>query len=68
MKELIEALNIFLKYAPDEKYPTHCEHDELFIVCVEYDNVSPEDRAKLEELGFVKNEHGQFSSFRFGSA
>ena len=30
MKDLIEALTIFLKYA-DEYSPTHCEHDELMV-------------------------------------
>ena len=30
MKELIEALEIFAKYA-DTKYPFHCEHDTLYI-------------------------------------
>ena len=30
MKDLIEALNIFLKYG-NPKYPTHCEHDIMYV-------------------------------------
>ncbi len=30
MRDLIKALQIFLKYN-DVTYPTHCEHDELTI-------------------------------------
>lgn len=64
MKDLIEALTIFSKYS-DTLYPTHCEHDELF-VCVNPELVSPEDLKRLEELSF--NPQGDlFYSFRFGS-
>ena len=30
MKNLIKALQIFLKYG-NPKWPTHCEHDNLYI-------------------------------------
>lgn len=68
MKDLIEALNIFLKYG-NPNYPTCCEHDEMF-VCIEPSVVSDEDKKKLDDLGFrVNTELGDcFSSFRFGSA
>jgi hypothetical protein len=70
MEKLIEALQILLKYGnPD--YPTHCEHDILTICGIEPSDVSEEDIAKLDELGFfVGDEYGEesFHSFRYGSA
>ncbi len=67
MSDLIKALQIFLKYG-DPVYPTHCEHDELFICGIEPEDVSDEDHEALEELGFHTNDHDGFSSFKFGSA
>lgn len=68
MSKLIEALTIFLKYA-DPAYPTHCEHDVLTICGIDPDDVSNEDKARLEELGFsVSSEHDTFISFKYGSA
>ncbi len=66
MRELIEALTIFLKYGnPD--YPTHCEHDEL-TVCIEPSLVSDEDKKKLDEFGFFVDEDMDcFKSFKYGS-
>jgi len=70
MKDLIEALQILLKYGnPD--YPTHCEHDILTICGIEPVNVSEEDIKRLDELGFfIGNEYGEkaFHSYKFGSA
>lgn len=70
MKNIIEALQIFLKYGnPD--YPTHCEHDVLTVVGIDPDDVSDEDKARLEDLGFiVSDEYGDpmFRSYRYGSA
>jgi hypothetical protein len=69
MKDLIEALQIFLKYG-DPRNPTHCEHD-VMLVCIDPKLVSDEDKARLKELGFfVGREFGDeaFQSFRFGSA
>jgi hypothetical protein len=70
MEKLIEALQILLKYGnPD--YPTHCEHDVLTICGIEPSDVSEEDIAKLDELGFhVGNEYGEeaFHSYKYGSA
>ena len=68
MKDLIAALQIFAKYAPDERCPTHCEHDVMYVTCVEYDAVSDEDKERLEKLGFDKSEFDGFQSFRFGSS
>jgi DNA-binding protein YbaB len=66
MKDLIEALQIFLKYGnPD--YPTHCEHD-VMTVDINPELVSEEDKKVLDELGFfAENEEGCFKSFKFGS-
>lgn len=63
MKDLIEALQIFLKYE-NKKYPTNCSHDVLF-VDVDPKLVSDEDKLNLYKLGFFVSDDG-FSSFRFG--
>lgn len=67
MEDLIKALQIFLKY--DNSYaPTGCEHD-ILRVYVDPEEVSDEDKDKLEELGFDPEEElNCFMSFRFGSA
>ena len=68
MEQLIEALQIFLKYK-NEQFPTHCEHDVMYVVGIEEDAVSLEDTAKLKELGFFWSEDdNSFKSFRYGSA
>lgn len=69
MKDLIEALTIFLKYG-DPRKPTHCEHDQLIICEIDPRDVSSEDKARLEELGFhdTQGDEPHFYSFRFGSA
>jgi hypothetical protein len=68
MNELIEALQIFAKYT-DTKWPTHCEHDVLWICGVEPDKVTEEDKKRLDELGFfIDEEDNYFKSFHFGSA
>lgn len=66
MKDLIEALNIFLKYG-NPYAPTHCEHDEL-TVDIRPGDVSEVDLVKLDKLGFFVDEDLDcFKSFRFGS-
>ncbi len=68
MKDLIKALQIFLKYG-NSKWPTHCEHDVLHIMDVNPVDVSTEDRVELDNLGFIVEEDEEcFISFRFGSA
>ena len=70
MKGLIEALQILLKYG-DPAYPTHCEHDVMAICGIDPSDVSDEDKAKLDALGFiVSDEFGeeQFISYKYGSA
>lgn len=71
MEDLIQALTIFLKYLEDKNdhNPTHCEHDELWVVNIDRDLVSDEDHAKLKRLGFEWYEDDEsYKSFRFGSA
>lgn len=70
MKDLIEALTIFLKYG-NQYAPTHCEHDVL-LVAIDPALVTDEDKARLEDLSFHagddNSDHdGGFYSFRFGS-
>lgn len=68
MKELIEALQIFLKYR-NEQWPTHCEHDILMISSITEDEVSEEDTIKLNNLGFSWNsEYDCWTSYKYGSA
>ena len=69
MSDLIEALQIFLKYG-NSKYPTNCSHDELAIMNITKDQVSETDLIRLDELGFFWSEEdgGYFKSFKFGSA
>jgi len=66
MKDLIEALSIFLKYGNPHN-PTHCEHDEL-TVDIDPKGVSAQDINRLDTLGFFADEQEpHFTSFRFGS-
>jgi hypothetical protein len=67
MKNLIEALNIFLKYG-NPSYPTHCEHDELWICGYDGITFSEEDVGKLSTLGFNNYDGDGWKSFRYGSA
>ncbi len=68
MKNLIEALQIFAQYQ-DLKWPTHCEHDVLYIMGVTHEEVSAEHRQRLDALGFIWMEGDDcWGSFRYGSA
>ncbi len=70
MEDLIKALQIFLKYG-NPKYPTYCEHDKLTISGIDPADISDEDKAELDRLGFIVGDgYGEslFYSFRFGSA
>ena len=67
LSELIEALQIFLKYG-DTYCPTHCEHDVLWVM-VDPADVSAEDTARLTTLGFSADAGDTcFKSYRYGSA
>lgn len=65
---LIAAFTIFKKYA-NPQWPTHCEHDQMAVVGMPYDRMSPEDISALDHLGFAYDEDEEiFISFRYGSA
>lgn len=55
LSNLIKALKIFLKYG-DCEYPIHCERDILFILEINPNIVSDEDKDILEQLGFYVDE------------
>lgn len=70
MKDLIEALNIFLKHAEEENEhsPTHCEHDVFMVVGITKD-LPEDDVNRLKELGFSwSSEYDCWASYRYGSA
>jgi hypothetical protein len=70
MSDLIKALQIMLKYG-NPNWPTHCEHDVMYICGIDPNDVSEEDIEQLDELGFhVDDEFGedQFKSYKFGNA
>ena len=67
MNDLIEALQIFVKYY-NGKYPTGCEHDVLYIY-VDPSEVPKNEWEYLERLGFIADVDNQrFYSYRYGSA
>jgi hypothetical protein len=65
--ELIEALTLLAHGSSDSFSPLHCEHDTLTVMS-DPEAFSPEELARLEELGFHPGEEQTFYSFRFGSA
>lgn len=68
MKDLLEAFQIFNKYIPEVKWPTHCEHDVMYVLC-DPSIVSEEDKSRLKTLSFDPDRLEKcFRSFWFGSA
>lgn len=70
MDDLIAALNILRKYLPDTNKlnPTNCQHDVMWIMDVDPDDVTDADRDRLADLGFLDSGEEAFCSHRFGSA
>lgn len=70
MKELIEALNIFLKYTGDARWPFHCEHEILYVTASEGLDIDSADADRLVELGFEfdAEEYNCWYSYRYGSS
>ena len=69
MDDLIEALNIFLKYT-NTRNPTGCEHDIMHIFDAPHPaKMEPGDAERLVVLGFEwdADDLEQWYSFRFGS-
>ena len=70
MKDLIQALQILMKYANDDRNPTNCSHDEFFVGAgIKPEDVTDEDLKELDKLGFFPYDEYSigFLSFRFGS-
>ena len=69
MKDLIEALQILLKYANDIGFPIQCEHETLYIRAGinNLERIDEKDVKRLDELGFswCKEAKGYMST-RFG--
>ena len=69
MNDLIEALLIFAKYG-NPTFPTHCEHDALYISAeISPYSMSFDDRVRVEKLGFfvsVEYREPIFKSYKFG--
>jgi hypothetical protein len=72
MNDLITALQILSQYCDKSDSvhrPTHCEHDVLYVTCVNPSNVSKDDLKKLEILGFYPDADIKgFRSSRFGES
>lgn len=70
MKDLIAALTILSRYT-DTKYPTHCEHDVLYVL-VDPNLVPEKEKELLGTLGFYSGETDIeidcFYSYKYGSA
>lgn len=67
-EQLIAAFRIFQTYNPGARWPTHCEHDVMWVACSPGD-VSKEDVALLDALGFHAGPHMEgFKSYQYGSA
>ena len=66
--KLAEVMTIAAKYLKEDDFPTHCEHD-VMLLYVKPSEVSNEDYARIEELGFFAcNVYDCFKSHKFGSA
>jgi hypothetical protein len=61
MKELIEALQILLRYG-NPTYPTSCIHDELIVHGIDPKLISEEDVNRLGVLGFYVQIEGVWDS------
>jgi hypothetical protein len=71
MDDLIEALNIMRTYFSGEdrelKWPTHCEHDTLYLAIM-WEDLSDEHKVRMDELGFHEDDDtGYAISYKFGS-
>lgn len=56
MKDLIEALQILLTLIPEDSfhqnYPTHCEHDILYVYGIDWNKAKFNDVHKIIKFGF----------------
>ncbi|MBP5723646.1 MAG: hypothetical protein J6X18_08765 [Bacteroidales bacterium] len=68
MEELIKALTILHRFLkkPNNKYPTACEHDVLYVGEIDYTKMSAKDVQELAKLGFYPGsdeDHADFEDF-----
>lgn len=67
MEDIIEVLQIFLKYGNPVMEPDR-EHGGLIITIDDQSKVSLEDKKALRSLGYIQKSDGSFHSYRYGSA
>ena len=55
MEDLIKALQILLPYVDEygKQYPTTCEHDVLYVNCLDLTNMEASTVRELAKLGFM---------------
>ena len=61
MEELIKALTILSLYMRDDyhkDFPTHCEHDILYVCGVDLEKMDASVVSELVELGFTPESEG----------
>lgn len=67
MEDLIKSLQIFLRHG-NVKFPTHCEHDIMYIFPNNPEGFTEEEVAELDKLGWHWDEDDEsWQSFKFGS-
>ncbi len=63
---LLRALRLMAKHPMPDSGPFFCSHDRL-LVCVDESKFTAEEIAQLEEMDFVVDNEGGFSSSRFAN-
>lgn len=54
MEEFIKAIMFLAKFVDKNcKYPISCKDHVLYVLCVNFDNMTADDVRKLDELGFA---------------
>lgn len=53
MEEFIKAITFLSKFVDKNcAYPISCDHDVLYVLCVNFDNMTADDVRELDKLGF----------------
>ena len=60
-KAWAESFTIMAKYS-DEKFPVSAEHDVISVM-INHEAMSPEDAARLTELGWYIDEYGGLAKY-----
>ena len=53
MEDLIKALQIFLPYYYGGRWPTHCEHDIMYVAKIDVSKMDASVVRELNKLGFM---------------